>query len=97
MKYLDNKGSHIKYTFVPTSAKNERKSPIKFDLHAKELNQMDTPRALQSPGMRPASSISYNTVYSSKAPKTLLHSQASAEPSKAVLGRKLSAGALPQV
>jgi len=38
MKYIDNKGSNIKYTFVSNSTKNEKKSPIKFDLHTKELN-----------------------------------------------------------
>lgn len=96
MKYLDPKGStqQIKYTFVPNSAKNERKSPIKFDLHAKEQNQIETPRALQSPGIRPVSSISYNTVHSTKAPKTLLTAKTGGAASKTFLARKLSAGSL---
>lgn len=98
MKYLDHKGpsQQIKYTLVPNSAKHERKSPIKFDLHVKEKNQMDTPRALQSPGIGPVSSISYNTVHSNKAPKTLLTAKSGAAASRNFLARKLSTGSLPK-
>jgi hypothetical protein len=48
MSNISSSSRSIKYQIIPNTTRSG-KSPLKLDLHAKELNQMETPRQMQSP------------------------------------------------